>query len=124
MDCVYDEIVVGLTKQEWYQLLKYVWDKKFNFLYLDTGNSFNKMYHKNFNTLELHTHMDELTDFGEGKWSPQNVKQNLTILGYFAFVKAYTTIVVFKMLLQPHNLWKCQVLLYIAFFWCVAVSTQ
>ena len=48
------------------ELLKYVWDKKFNFLYLDTGNSFNKMYHKNFNTLELHTRMDELTDLGEG----------------------------------------------------------
>ena len=64
LDCMFDEIIVGLTKQEWYQLLKYVWDKKFNFLYLDTGNSFNKMYHRNFNTLELHTHMDELTDFG------------------------------------------------------------
>ena len=34
---------------------------------MDTGNSFNKMYHKNFNPLELHTQMDELTDFGEGK---------------------------------------------------------
>ena len=67
LDSMFDEIIVGLTKQEWYQLLKYVWDKKFNFLYLDTGNSFNKMYHRNFNTLELHTQMDALTEFGEGK---------------------------------------------------------
>ena len=59
---MYDEVIVGLTKPEWYQLLKYVWSKKFNFLYLDTGNAFNKMYHKNFNPLELHTQMDELTD--------------------------------------------------------------
>ena len=29
---MFDEVIVGLTKPEWYQLLKYVWDKKFNFL--------------------------------------------------------------------------------------------
>ena len=62
LDSMYDEVIVGLTKPEWYQLLKYVWSKKFNFLYLDTGNAFNKMYHKCFNPLELHTRMDEMTD--------------------------------------------------------------
>ncbi len=31
---MYDEAIVGLTKPEWDQLLKYVWDKKYNFLYL------------------------------------------------------------------------------------------
>ena len=46
---------------------RYVGDKKFNFLYLDTGNSFNKMYHRNFNALELHTQMDDITEFWEGK---------------------------------------------------------
>ena len=30
---------------------------------LDTGNTFNKMYHKNFNQLELETQMDEMTHF-------------------------------------------------------------
>jgi len=63
LDSMFDEVIVGLTKPEWYQLLKYVWDKKFNFLYLDTGNTFNKMYHKNFNQLELETQMDEMTHF-------------------------------------------------------------
>ena len=48
-----------MTKMEWYQLCKYVWDKKFQFLYLDTAKPFAKMYHKNFNPLELKTEQDE-----------------------------------------------------------------
>ena len=46
---------------------KYVYDKKFNFLYLDTGNTFNKTYHKNFTQLDLYTKMDEMTDLLPGK---------------------------------------------------------
>ena len=37
---MYDEVIVGLTKPEWYQLLKYVWSKKFNFLYLSKRSIF------------------------------------------------------------------------------------
>ena len=59
LDSLYNEIIVGLTKAEWYQLCKYVWDKKFQFLYLDTAKPFAKMYHKNFNQLELKTEQDE-----------------------------------------------------------------
>ena len=59
LDSLYNEIIVGLTKAEWYQLCKYVWDKKFQFLYLDTTKPFAKMYHKNFNPLELKTEQDE-----------------------------------------------------------------
>ena len=59
LDSLYNEIIVGLTKMEWYQLCKYVWDKKFQFLYLDTAKPFAKMYHKNFNPLELKTEQDE-----------------------------------------------------------------
>ena len=59
LDSLYNEIIVGLTKAEWYQLCKYVWDKKFQFLFLDTTKTFQKMYHKNFNQLELHTQQDE-----------------------------------------------------------------
>ena len=44
---------------EWYQLCKYVWDKKFQFMFLDTTKPFHKMYHKNFNQLELTTEQDE-----------------------------------------------------------------
>ena len=59
LDSLYNEIIVGLTKMEWYQLCKYVWDKKFQFLYLDTTRPFSKMYHKNFNQLSLTTEQDE-----------------------------------------------------------------
>jgi hypothetical protein len=59
LDSVYSNAIVGMKKDEWYQLLKYVWDKKFNFLYLDTTKSFNQMYHKNFNSLHLTTEMDD-----------------------------------------------------------------
>ena len=59
LDSLYNEVIVGLNKAEWYQLCKYVWDKKFQFLFLDTTKPFKKMYHKNFNQLELHTEQDE-----------------------------------------------------------------
>jgi hypothetical protein len=62
LDSLYHEVIVGLSKREWYQLIKYVWDKKFQFLFLDTSKPFNKMYHKNFNALDLHTEQDEFDE--------------------------------------------------------------
>ena len=59
LDSLYNEVIVGLNKMEWYQLCKYVWDKKFQFMFVDTTKPFKKMYHKNFNQLELHTAQDE-----------------------------------------------------------------
>ena len=59
LDCIYHQIIVGMTKPEWYQLINYAWDKKFQFIYIDTTKPFSKMYHKNFNPLELRTKMDE-----------------------------------------------------------------
>ena len=59
LDSMFNEVIVGLNKMEWYQLCKYVWDKKFNFLYIDSTKSFNNMYHKNFNNLQLTTEMDD-----------------------------------------------------------------
>ena len=49
-----------------YQLCKYVWDKRYNFMYLDTTKSFNQMYHKLFNQLQLTTEMDEKMREAEG----------------------------------------------------------
>ena len=59
LDSLFNEVIVGMTKMEWYQLCKYVWDKRYNFMYLDTTKSFNQMYHKLFNQLHLTTEMDE-----------------------------------------------------------------
>ena len=63
LDSLFNEVIVGLKKDEWYQLLKYVWDKKFNFLFLDSTKPFNQMYHKNFNNLHLTTEMDSQIDW-------------------------------------------------------------
>eukprot|EP01047_Picozoa_sp_COSAG01_P016002 COSAG01_NODE_809_length_13431_cov_12.268677_10_plen_253_part_00 len=63
LDSLFNEVIVGLNKAEWYQLLKYVWDKKFNFLFLDSTKPFNRMYHKNFNNLKLTTEMDTQMDW-------------------------------------------------------------
>ena len=31
-DSLYNEVIVGMTKQEWHQLCSYVWDKRFQFI--------------------------------------------------------------------------------------------
>eukprot|EP01043_Picozoa_sp_COSAG02_P032749 COSAG02_NODE_2202_length_9534_cov_20.277160_12_plen_179_part_00 len=51
LDCIYNEVIVGMNKSEWYQLINYVWDKRFQFIYIDTTKPFSKMYHKYFNPL-------------------------------------------------------------------------
>eukprot|EP01043_Picozoa_sp_COSAG02_P011318 COSAG02_NODE_415_length_22762_cov_133.681816_17_plen_46_part_00 len=43
LDSLYNEVIVGLNKREWYQLCKYVWDKKFQFMFLDTTRPFKRM---------------------------------------------------------------------------------
>ena len=43
LDSLYNEVIVGLKKDEWYQLLRFIWDKKFNFLFLDSTKPFNQM---------------------------------------------------------------------------------
>ena len=63
LDSLFNEVIVGLKKDEWYQLLKYVWDKKFNFLFLDSTRPFNQMYHKNFNNLHITTELDSQIDW-------------------------------------------------------------
>ena len=66
LDSLFNEVIVGMTKMEWYQLCKYVWDKRYNFMFLDTTKSFNHMYHKLFNQLHLTTEMDEKMRESEG----------------------------------------------------------
>ena len=58
-DSLYNEVIVGMTKQEWHQLCSYVWDKRFQFMFIDTTQPFSKMYHKCFNPLEITTKQDK-----------------------------------------------------------------
>ena len=50
LETIYDELML-MDKKLFESLLKYVFDKKYTSLYIDTDKEFDKMYHKNFNRL-------------------------------------------------------------------------
>lgn len=50
---IYDELIL-LDKSDFEKLLRFVFADKFNFLYINTDEDFEKQYHKNFNKLKLH----------------------------------------------------------------------
>ena len=47
---IFDEIIL-IPKKEFYDTLKYIYNKKHNFMFIDTSLPENKMIHKNFNQL-------------------------------------------------------------------------
>ena len=48
---IYDDII-QIPKKEFYDVCKYIYDKKHNFMYIDTSLPEDKMIHKNFNQFE------------------------------------------------------------------------
>lgn len=52
LDTIYDELII-IPQKEFYAILKYCFDKKNHFLYIDTNKGYNSMFHKNFNRLEF-----------------------------------------------------------------------
>ena len=52
LDTIFDELII-IPLKDFYQILKYCFDKKNHFLYIDTNKSYDKMFHKNFNCLEF-----------------------------------------------------------------------
>ncbi len=51
-DSIFEEMIL-IPKKEYLDSLRYIYDKKHNFMYIDTTQSENKMIHKNFNQLEI-----------------------------------------------------------------------
>ena len=49
-ESIFDEIIL-IPKQEFIDTMKYIYDKKHNFMYIDTQLAEDKMIHKNFNQL-------------------------------------------------------------------------
>tara|TARA_Y100001937_G_scaffold127454_1_gene199769 strand:- start:2890 stop:3666 length:777 start_codon:yes stop_codon:yes gene_type:complete len=49
---IYDD-VIQIPKKEFYDVLRYIYDKKHNFMYIDTSLPEDKMIHKNFNQLVI-----------------------------------------------------------------------
>ena len=52
LDSIFDEIIL-IPKKEFYDTLRYIYNKKHNFMYIDTSLPEHKMIHKNFNPLEI-----------------------------------------------------------------------
>ena len=48
---IYDEFVVGMTKEQFMQVLKYVYKKPYDFLFMNMDEPFDEMYHRGFNKL-------------------------------------------------------------------------
>ena len=50
---IYDEFVIGLSKEQFMDILKYVFKKNYDFLFMNFDNPWDEVYHKNFNQLVL-----------------------------------------------------------------------
>ena len=50
---IYDEFVIGLSKDQFMDILKYVYKNTYDFLFLNFDNPWDKVYHRNFNQLVL-----------------------------------------------------------------------
>ena len=50
LDTIYDELIIVPIK-DFYEILKYCFDKKHHFVYIDVDKSYDKMFHKCFNQL-------------------------------------------------------------------------
>ena len=58
LETMFDEIVI-LPKPLWMDANKYVFDKKHNFMLIDTNEPYDKMFHKNLNTRLVFNGIDE-----------------------------------------------------------------
>tara|TARA_R110000824_G_scaffold96745_1_gene231439 strand:+ start:167 stop:916 length:750 start_codon:yes stop_codon:yes gene_type:complete len=54
LDTIFDELII-IPKNDFYEILKYCFDKKNHFLYIDLNKSYEKMFHKCFNRLEFNS---------------------------------------------------------------------
>ena len=54
LETIYDELIIVPLK-DFYEILKYCFDKKHHFVYIDVDKPYDKMFHKNFNCLEFNS---------------------------------------------------------------------
>jgi AAA+ ATPase superfamily predicted ATPase len=57
LDTIFDELII-IPQKDFYAILKFCFDKKNHFLYIDTNKSYDRMFHKNFNNLEFNASND------------------------------------------------------------------
>ena len=54
LNTIFDELIL-IPKKDFYEILKYCFDKKHNFLYIDVNKPYDKMFHKCFNELSFNS---------------------------------------------------------------------
>ena len=54
LDTIYDELII-IPQKDFYDILRYCFDKKHNFVYINVDKSYDKMFHKNFNALQFNS---------------------------------------------------------------------
>ena len=52
IETIYDELIL-IPKEDFFQILKYCFDKQYNFIYIDVNKKHDKMFHKCFNELSF-----------------------------------------------------------------------
>ena len=50
---IFDEYVVGLSREQFFNVLKFVCRSPYDFRYINMGEPWDTMYHRNFNKLIL-----------------------------------------------------------------------
>ena len=54
LDTIFEELIL-IPKEDFYQILKYCFDKPHNFIYINVNSEHDKMFHKNFNQLDFNS---------------------------------------------------------------------
>jgi hypothetical protein len=50
---LFDEFVIGMSKEQFMDTLKYVYQDPYDFLFMNMDEPYDKMYYQNFNTLVI-----------------------------------------------------------------------
>jgi hypothetical protein len=50
---IFDEFVIGMSKEQFMDILRYVYRDPYDFLFMNMDEPYDKMYHRNFNTLVI-----------------------------------------------------------------------
>ena len=54
VNTIFDELIL-IPREDFYEILKYCFDKPHNFIYIDVNKSYDKMFHKCFNELTFNS---------------------------------------------------------------------
>jgi hypothetical protein len=54
INTIFDELIL-IPKDDFYEILRYCFDKRHNFIYIDINKSYDKMFHKCFNELNFNS---------------------------------------------------------------------